>query len=110
MSTPATRSEEIRAGGASSGKPAAPSSTSADDWMGAASFVFAGVAAIGMLVVMFGVFLTANDTAVLAGAIIVSLAGLGWLVVGLMMIFSIGKRWFTFSRKASKAPPPPTPR
>lgn len=76
-----------------------------DNWMGAASFVFAGISGIGLLVVVAGVYLADSDLAILIGVGIMCLAALGWAVVAVMMIGIIIKRWFAFSSTAGKASP-----
>lgn len=93
MATPTVESAEIRSEGSSSGEPAAMASPSADDWMGAISYLAAGIAAVGLLVVISGVFLIPNDLTVLIGACIVSLAAVGWTIAGVVMIVSIIRRW-----------------
>ncbi len=106
MTTPAAPHEGIGIDGSSAVKPPVEASPSADDWMGAISYLAAGLAAIGLLVVMSGVFLIPSDLTVLIGAIIVSSAAVGWTIAGLVMIASIVRRWSNASDKASKPESP----
>ena len=103
MATPNVQNEEIEIDGAPSVNPIAKSSPSADDWMGAISYLAAGIAAIGLLVVISGVFLIPNDLTVLIGSIIVSLAAVGWTIAGVVMLVSIIRRWSNSSDKARKS-------
>ena len=107
MAAPTTRTNEIRAGGSSASQPEAQASLTRKEWMDVASFIFAGIAAIGLLVVVFGVFLTPNDMAILVGASIVSLAAFGWLAAAIMLIAVIFKQWLISPGKPS-APGPST--
>ena len=106
MATPTVESDEIRSDGSSSSEPAVKASPSTDDWMGAISYLAAGIAAVGLLVVVSGVFLIPNDLTILIGASIVSLAAVGWTVSGVVMIVSIIRRWSNSSDKARKAASP----
>ncbi len=108
MATPTTPGEEIRVGGTPSGEPVA-SNTPSDDRLGTASFVLAGIAVTGLLIVIFGVFLTPNDMAILIGASIVTLTGIGWTIVAAIMLVSTIKRWFNDSGKANTTAPPTRP-
>ena len=76
-----------------------------DGWASLASFVFAGITGLGLLVVVFGVYLTPSDLLILIGAGVMSLAALGWVIVALLMVGIIVKRWLTFSGKSDKALP-----
>ena len=109
MATPNAQNEEIGIDGAPSVKPAAKASPSVDDWMGIASFVLAGIAATGLLVVIFGVLLTPNDLAILIGAGIVILSGIGWAILTSIMLVSTIKRWFNDSGKANTTVSPTRP-
>ena len=106
MATPSVQNEEIKIDGAQSVKPAVKASPSADDWMGAISYFAAGIAAVGLLVVISGVFLIPNDLTVLIGTSIVSLAAVGWTVAGVVMLVSIIRRWSNSSDKARKTASP----
>ena len=106
MATPNVQNEEIEIDGAPSVNPTVKSSPSADDWMGAISYLAAGIAAIGLLVVIFGVFLIPNDMTVLIGSIIVSLAAVGWTTAGVAMLASMVRRWSNSSDKARKSASP----
>jgi hypothetical protein len=81
-----------------------------DGWASLASFVFAGMTGAGLLVVVFGVYLTRSDLFILVGAATMSLAAMGWVAVALVMIGIIVKRWFTFSGRSDKAPRRAKPR
>ncbi len=76
-----------------------------DSWASLASFVFAGISGLGLLIVVFGVYLTPSDLLILIGAGIMSLAALGWVIVALLMVGIIVKRWLTFSGKSDRALP-----
>ncbi len=106
MATPNVQNEEIGMDGTSPVKPTVKGPPSADDWLGAISYLAAGIAAIGLLVVMSGVFLIRDDLTVLIGVSLVSLAAAGWTIVGVAMIVSIIRRWSSSSDKASKSASP----
>ena len=106
MATPNVQKTGTISEGSSSGGPVAKASPSADDWMGAISYLSAGIAAVSLLVVISGVFLIPNDLTVLIGASIVSLAAVGWTVSGVVMIVTIIKRWSSSSDKARKSSSP----
>ena len=106
MATPNVQNEEIAIDGTPSIEPTVKDSPSADDWMGAISYLAAGIAAVGLLVVISGVFLIPNDLTVLIGASIVSLAAVGWTIAGVVMIVSIIRRWSNSSDKAHKSASP----
>ena len=74
-----------------------------ESWVSLTSFVFAGLTGLGLLVVVFGVYLIRSDLLILIGAATMSLAAMGWVVVALVMIGIIVKRWLTFSGKPDKA-------
>ena len=65
------------------------------DWISTASFIFGGIVAVGFLVVIFGEYVIPNLVVVLVGTAIISLAGIGWGVAALILIFRLAKRWFT---------------
>ena len=106
MATPNVQNEEIGMDGTASVKPTVKGPPSVDDWLGAISYLAAGIAAIGLLVVMSGVFLIRDDLTVLIGVSLVSLAAAGWTIVGVIMIVSIIRRWSNASDKASKSASP----
>ena len=98
MAAPTAQSDETRTGGSSASQPVTPASLTRKEWMDVASFIFTGVAAVGLLVVVFGVFLTPNDVALLVGASIITLAAAGWLVSAVTLIVGIIKQWLTLMR------------
>ena len=84
-----------------------PSNPTTDSWMGTASFIFAGISGVGFLLVLFGAYLTPNDLLILIGAGIMTMAAVGWVIVAVMMIGSIIRRWwFDIFGKANKGMPP----
>ena len=83
---------------------------SASNWMGAASVLCAGIAGLGLLLVVFGVLLTPSDLLILIGAGTVVLAAAGWVIVAVLMTGSIIKRWFNGAGAAtSRASSPAKP-
>lgn len=110
MVTPETQSGEIGIGadalprdnsdGESPERPLA--GLGQNDWISTASFIFGGVAAIGFLVVIFGEYLIPNLAVILAGTIIISLAGIAWGLTSLMLIYRLVTRWLTSDGIANK--------
>ena len=109
MAAPTIPSDDTGTGGSLAVKPNPPVSFTKKEWMDVASFIFTGVAAIGLLIVLFGVFLTPNDLVTLIGALIVTLAAIGWLATAIALLVSIIKLWLTSAGKVSAAGPPTRP-
>ena len=112
MATPTVQSEESETSLKPSDKTIGEATHTKDDrdeWMGIASFVLAGVAVIGLLVVIFGLFLTPSELIILIGACIVTLDGIGWVIVATTMLISIIRRWLSDLGKANTPAQPTRP-
>ena len=116
MATPGTRSDDLPASisppDGDAGRSAKSGShaevehplrhPTSESWVSFASFIFAGITGLGLLVLVFGVYLIPSDLLILIGAAIMSLAAMGWVAVALVMIGIIVKRLLTFSDRPDK--------
>ena len=108
MASPGTQSDDLIASASlqddiGQTKPmteSSPQDASSGSWMNLASMSCAGISGIGLLVVLFGVYLTPSDLLIVIGAGIMGMAAMGWVIVALVMIGAIVRGWFTFSRKS----------
>ena len=80
--------------------------TATRDWWNFAIFSIGGVAALGLVVVLFGAYLTPNDTLIVSGTIIMLLAVIAWILAACYVLVTIAKRWFTPGDKKSRGPQP----
>ena len=72
------------------------------DWWNFAIFSIGGVAALGLVVVLFGAYLTPNDTAIISGTIIMLIAVIAWIFAVCFVIVDVVKRWFVIRDKRSR--------
>ncbi len=108
-SSPSNDAPEPVSGGASpagSGRPRENSNTS--NWLNFVLFSIGGVAAIGLVVILFGAYLIGPDNAgvIVAGTIILMLAVIAWIFTGLIMVGNlIWKMITSLGNKPRKSPP-----
>ena len=72
------------------------------DWWNFAIFSIGGVAALGLVVVLFGAYITPNDAAIISGTIIMLIAVVAWLLAACFVIVDIVKQWFIIRDKRSR--------
>lgn len=65
------------------------------DWLIPAVFIIGAFAALGLVVVVFGAYLTPSITTVVIGVVIMLVAATAWIVAALYLIGGILKRLFT---------------
>ena len=65
--------------------------------------VAAALTAVGLLTIIFGVHLTPSNTAILAGAVVMALACLLWIVAVLTMLVGVLKKLITLWRTSRRA-------
>ena len=96
MAAPRTPSTEL--------EPDAPvaESRAKRDWWNFAIFSIGGVAALGLVVVLFGAYLTPSDTAIISGTIIMLIAVIAWILAVCFVIVDVVKRWFLIRDKRSR--------
>ena len=74
-------------------------------WIENVSYVCAGLASIGFLAVVFGLYLTPSVAATLAGASVLTLAAVIWIVAATLFILALVIRRLNFF--SGKPPGPP---
>ena len=62
------------------------SGSAVDKWLNFALFSIGGVAAVGLVMILFGAYLVASDSLIVAGAAILSLATIAWILAALAMV------------------------
>ena len=72
------------------------------DWWNFAMFSIGGVAALGLVVVLFGAYLTPNDTAIISGTIIMLIAVIAWILAACFVIIDVVKQWLIIRGKRSR--------
>ena len=72
------------------------------DWWNFAMFSIGGLAALGLVVVLFGAYLTPNDSAIISGTIIMLIAVIAWILAVCFVIVDVVKRWFVIRDKRSR--------
>ena len=72
------------------------------DWWNFAIFSIGGVAAWGLVVVLFGAYLTPSDTAIISGTIIMLIAVIAWILAVCFVIIDVVKQWFLIRDKRSR--------
>ena len=92
-SSPSKESPEPISGGESPGGVLEPKNGGADSntWLNFALFSIGGVAAIGLVVILFGAYWMEpeNTGVIVAGTIILMLAVITWIFTGLIMVGSL---------------------
>ena len=74
------------------------------DWWNFAIFSIGGVAALGLVVVLFGAYMTPHDTLIVIGTIILLLAVVAWLLAACLVMANIAKQWLTPRDRKSRGP------
>ena len=74
-------------------------------WVNAVCYVVAGVSAVGLLLVVLGVYVTHSDLLILIGASVVSLGGVGWIILAALAITGIIRGWLATDGKVDESPP-----
>ena len=69
-----------------------------DRGLEAVSIIAAALSAVGLLTIIFGVHLTPSSTAILAGAVVMTLACLLWIVAAPTMLVGVLKELITLWR------------
>ena len=80
---------------------ATPMSAAEHDWLIPAVFSIGAFAALGLVVVAFGAYLTPSITAVVVGVAIMLLAAMAWVIAALYLMVGILKRLFSPRRAAT---------
>ena len=106
MATSDTQNDDFEILDTPSVKHEVKDSPSTEEWIAAISNLAAGIATIGLLVAIFGVFIIPNDLTFLIGASIVSVAAVGWSVSAVAMIVAIIRRRSNSSDKSRQATSP----
>ena len=65
------------------------------DWWNFAIFSIGGVAALGLVVVLFGAYITPHDTVIVSGTIILLLAVVAWILAACIVVANVAKQWLT---------------
>ena len=96
MVTQDSSTDDVRNGKPSANDPvAAPPTPAAEhDWLIPAVFIIGAFAALGLVVVAFGAYLTPSITTVVVGVAIMLLAATAWIIAALYLMVSILKRLF----------------
>ena len=71
------------------------------DWLIPAVFIIGAFAALGLIVVAFGAYLTSSITTVVVGVAIMLLAAMAWVIAALYLMVGILKRLFSPRRAAT---------
>ena len=74
-----------------------------DRGLEAVSIIAAALSAVGLLTIIFGVHLTPSNIAILAGAVVMTLACLLWIVAALTMLVGVLKELITLWRTSRRA-------
>ena len=72
------------------------------DWWNFAIFSIGGVAALGLVVVLFGAYLIPNNAAIISGTIIMLVAVIAWFFSVCFVIVDVAKQWFVIRGKRSR--------
>ena len=80
---------------------ATPAPVAEHDWLIPAVFIIGAFAALGLVVVAFGAYLTPSITAVVVGVAIMLLAATAWVIAALYLMVGILKRLFSLRRAAT---------
>lgn len=114
MATPNTESSYIEPATPTQGIVADPSAVPIPDddsvngqdaaatnhWASTASFIFAGIIALGFLIIVIGEYVTSSIAVVLTGTTIISLGGVAWGLAALILMYKLVKQRFTSDAKA----------
>ena len=97
MATQDAGTGDARTGGLPDPNPvtAALMPVSEHDWLIPAVFIIGAFAALGLVVVVFGAYLTPSITTVVIGVAIMLVAATAWVIAALYLIGGILKRLFT---------------
>ena len=100
--------QDASTGDARNGRPsandlvaAAPAPAAEHDWLIPAVFIIGAFAALGLVVVAFGAYLTPSITTVVVGVAIMLLAATAWMIAALCLMVGILKRLFSPRRAAA---------
>ena len=74
-------------------------------WVNAVCYVVAGLSAVGLLLVVLGVYVMHSDLLILIGATVVSLSGVGWIILAVLAITGIIRGWLATDGKVDESPP-----
>ena len=84
------------------------SDSAVNNWLNFALFSIGGVAAVGLVVILFGAYLMESENAgvIIAGTIILMVAVIAWILTALIMVGDLIRKLVTSrGNKPRKSPP-----